>query len=212
MSQPALAASAPAPFLRRAFDWWIAQVKHALPALRLFRRPVMTKTQAKRSITKASTSKVSATKTSNPPSDHIGLLVLGFDEQQKPCGARFVDAKPDLVAKAAQLMGLKVYKMPSPDVADVAKKLPVGQLYANGRAFVPNVRQSLYSDVIAALAAEPQQAAVGPDHDKTSTTVARAFPATWDNTPPGHPRVPPQSSPNRRGAALPPDRNNQNAR
>ena len=31
MSQPALAASAPAPFLRRAFDWWIAQVKHALP-------------------------------------------------------------------------------------------------------------------------------------------------------------------------------------
>jgi hypothetical protein len=31
MSQPALAASAPAPLLRRAFDWWIAQVKHALP-------------------------------------------------------------------------------------------------------------------------------------------------------------------------------------
>src|SRR5260370_2137207 len=31
MSQPALAASAPSPFLRRAFDWWIAQVKHALP-------------------------------------------------------------------------------------------------------------------------------------------------------------------------------------
>jgi len=31
MNQPALATSAPAPFLRRAFDWWIAQVKHALP-------------------------------------------------------------------------------------------------------------------------------------------------------------------------------------
>src|SRR6476619_7189050 len=31
MSQPALAASAPAPFLRRAFNWWLAQVKHALP-------------------------------------------------------------------------------------------------------------------------------------------------------------------------------------
>ena len=31
MSQPALATSAPAPFLRRAFDWWLAQVKHALP-------------------------------------------------------------------------------------------------------------------------------------------------------------------------------------
>ena len=31
MSQPALASAAPVPFLRRAFDWWLAQVKHALP-------------------------------------------------------------------------------------------------------------------------------------------------------------------------------------
>jgi hypothetical protein len=31
MSQPAVVASAPAPFLRRAFDWWLAQVKAALP-------------------------------------------------------------------------------------------------------------------------------------------------------------------------------------
>ena len=101
-----------------------------------------TKTKANRRITKASTSKTSATKTSTPAADDIGLLVLGFDEQQKPCGARFVGAKPDLVAKAAQLMGLKVYKTTSPDVAEVAKKLPVGQLYATGRAFVPNVRQT----------------------------------------------------------------------
>ena len=66
-----------------------------------------TRTKAKRSITKASTSKTSATKSSSPTSDDICLLVLGFDEQQKPCGARFVGDKPDLVAKAAQLMGLK---------------------------------------------------------------------------------------------------------
>ncbi len=31
MNQPVLAASAPAPFLRRAFAWWIAQAKHVLP-------------------------------------------------------------------------------------------------------------------------------------------------------------------------------------
>ena len=31
MSQPAFVSSAPAPFLRHAFDWWLAQVKHALP-------------------------------------------------------------------------------------------------------------------------------------------------------------------------------------
>ena len=146
-----------------------------------------TKTKASRRITKASTSKTSATKTSAPMADDdIGLLVLGFDEQQKPCGARFVGAKPDLVAKAAQLMGLEVYKTTSPDVAEVAKKLPVGQLYATGRAFVPNVRQSLYSDVIVTLGAEPHQAAVGPDDDKASTPVARGLPRNWDEIAPGH--------------------------
>jgi hypothetical protein len=146
-----------------------------------------TKTKPKRRITKASTSKTSVTKISAPLADNdIGLLVLGFDEQQKPCGARFVDAKPDLVAKAAQVMGLKVYKPSSPEAAELAKKLPVGQLYATGRAFVPHVRQSLYSDVIVALAAEPQQAAVGPDDDKASTPVARGLPRSWDQIAPGH--------------------------
>jgi hypothetical protein len=144
------------------------------------------KTKVNRRSTKASTSKTSATKRATLASAGNGLLVLGFDEQQKPCGARFVDAKPDLVAKAAQLMGLSVYKTTSPDVADVAKKLPVGQLYATGRAFVPNIRQTLYSDVLVALAAEPQQAAIGPDDDKASTAVARGLPRSWDDIAPGH--------------------------
>jgi len=145
----------------------------------------MTKPKSKRAITKASTSKTSAIKTSAAAADDPGLLVLGFDEQQKPCGARFVEAKPDLVAKAAKLMGLKVYKPSSPDIAEVAEKLPVGQLYANGRAFVPNIRQTLYSQVIVALAAEPQQAAVGAD-DEASTPVARGLPRSWDEIAPGH--------------------------
>ena len=159
-------------------------------------KPAKTKTKANRRITKASTSKASATKTSGRASDNSGLLVLGFDEQQKPCGARFVGAKPDLVAKAAQLMGLEVYKTSSPDVAEVAKKLPVGQLYATGRAFVPNVRQTLYSDVLVALSAEPQQAAVGPDHDKANTPVARGLPGSWDEIAPGHLVIAQESLPN----------------
>src|SRR5215467_8491060 len=31
MSQPLVATAAPMPFLRRAFDWWLAQVRQALP-------------------------------------------------------------------------------------------------------------------------------------------------------------------------------------
>jgi len=33
MSQPAIAASTPTSFLRRAMTWWLAQVEHALPPL-----------------------------------------------------------------------------------------------------------------------------------------------------------------------------------
>ena len=43
-------------------------------------------------------------------------------------------------------------------VAEYAKKLPLGRLYANGRGFVPNIRQSLYSDLVVALALESQTA------------------------------------------------------
>jgi hypothetical protein len=144
------------------------------------------KTKAKsKSITKASAAKAAVTKSAVPGSSASPLIVLGYDEQQKPRGARFVDAKPDLVAKAADLMDLKVYQATSEDVAAIAKKLPVGRLYANGRGFVPNVRQDLYSDLVVALALEPQ-AALSPENDKDNLPAARGLPRTWDEVGPGH--------------------------
>ena len=109
--------------------------------------------------------------------------MLGYDEHHKPQGARFPAADADLVAKAAQLMGLKVYQAASEDLAALAKKLPVGRLYGNGRGFVPNIRQSLYSEFIVTLAVEPQ-AAVGKDQDELP--VATGLPRTWDEIAPGH--------------------------
>src|ERR1700737_5234223 len=120
-------------------------------------KPTVKAAAAKRSVTKSSAVPATA---ATPP-----LIVLGFDEQQKPRGARFVDAKPDLVTKAADLMDLKVYQATSEDVAAIAKKLPVGRLYANGRGFVPNIRQELYSEVLATLALEPQTA-LSAENDK----------------------------------------------
>jgi hypothetical protein len=76
------------------------------------------------------------------------LIVLGYDEDQKPRAARFPAADTNLVAKAAQLMDLKVYEATTEELAALAKKLPVGRLYSNGKGFVPNVRQNLYSQII----------------------------------------------------------------
>ena len=74
-------------------------------------------------------------------------------------------------------------KRATDDLAALAKKLPEGRLYGNGRGFVPNVRQSLYSEIIVALAVEPQ-AAVGKDQDEPP--VATGLPRTWDDIAPGH--------------------------
>jgi hypothetical protein len=144
----------------------------------------ITKTIKTKAVTKAAAAKAAVTKSSPAPSTPP-LLVLGFDDEQKPRGARFVDAKPDLVAKAAEAMGLKVYQATSEDVADIAKKLPVGRLYANGRGFVPNVRQDLYSDLIVTLAGNPE-AALSTDGDKDSLPVAPGVPRTWEEIAPGH--------------------------
>ena len=111
------------------------------------------------------------------------LIVLGYDENQKPRAARFIATDAELVAKAAQLMDLKVYEAATDDLAALAKKLPEGRLYGNGRGFVPNIRQSLYSEIIVTLAGEPQ-AAVGKDHDERP--VATGLPRTWDEIAPGH--------------------------
>ena len=111
------------------------------------------------------------------------LIVLGYDEHHKPQGAQFPAADTELVAKAARLMDLKVYEAVTEDLAALAKKLPVGRLYSNGRGFVPNVRQSLYSEFIATLAVEPQ-AALGKEKDELP--VATGLPGTWDEIAPGH--------------------------
>jgi hypothetical protein len=131
-------------------------------------------------MTKTTTKATTAAKQSAPSAP---LFVLGYDENQKPRAARFPATDAALVAKAAQLMDLKVYEAATDDLAALAKKLPEGRLYGNGRGFVPNVRQSLYSEIIVTLAIQPQ-AAVGKDQDELP--VATGLPRTWDDIAPGH--------------------------
>jgi hypothetical protein len=148
----------------------------------------MTKRKSKspKSIVKATAEKGSVKKSSTAPTTATPpLIVLGYDDDQKPRGARFDHDKPDLVTKAAELIGLKVYDTSNPDVAAIAKKLPVGRRYANGRGFVPNIRQDLYSHLVVALAGKPE-AALSPDDAKDSLPAARGLPRTWDEVAPGH--------------------------
>jgi hypothetical protein len=127
------------------------------------------------------------TKTGPAPGDQAEptgpvLIVLGYDDQAKPRAARFIGADPDLVEKAANAMNLEVRPVTSPDLAEAAKRLPVGRLYANGTGFVPTVRQDLYTSIIVALAVDGRV-----ERDKAFLSVVAKGPArTWDEIEPGH--------------------------
>ena len=72
--------------------------------------------------------------TKQPNDTAPDLIVLGPEEGQ-PRAARFPADQADLVAKAAKAMNLTVCKADSAvRLADLAKKLPDGRLYATGRA------------------------------------------------------------------------------
>jgi hypothetical protein len=128
----------------------------------------------------AAVSKPSADPPSKPAAPPAGkpLVVFGPDEHSKPRGAYFAAANEELVRKAAEAMNLRVFTVDTPDLAALAKKLPIGRLHGNGTAFVPFVRDSLYAKVVYATVGDQQ-----PHDDQKDPP---ALPAAWDDVAPGH--------------------------
>jgi hypothetical protein len=126
-----------------------------------------------------------APKATSHTAQSVPLIVLGYDDQHKPRGACFQGADAKLVTEAAKAMSLNIYEAASEDLATLAKKLPTGRLYSNGKGFVPNIRQNLYSALIASLAQEPK-AAVAREDESPLPAIASGLPRSWDEIAPGH--------------------------
>lgn len=131
------------------------------------------------------TTKASAAIGTDKSGNGRALIVIGYDAQQKPRGARFQGFDGKRVAEAAKAMALNVYEATTDELATLAKKLPVGRLYSTGKGFVPNIRQNLYSQVVAGLALEPK-AAIATNQEPPLPEVASGLPKTWDEIAPGH--------------------------
>jgi hypothetical protein len=113
------------------------------------------------------------------------LIVLGRDEAGKPRAARFPASQASLVAKAAKAMSLTVCKADGAALAELAKKLPSGRLYATGRGFVPSVGRNLYSKIVEQLKLAGQP--VPSDSEQSATDQpAPGLPTTWDDIAVGH--------------------------
>src|SRR5437867_4711263 len=65
------------------------------------------------------------------------------------CPGDFVGIR---TAKAAGHLNLQVLQVTAPAIAELASRVPVGRIHANGRGFVPYIRRDLYGKLVAAAA------------------------------------------------------------
>src|SRR5438309_9495912 len=80
------------------------------------------------------------------------LVVLGIDIDGKPHASRFAEHDASFVLRAAELMGFHVVRvlLENPELYAVAEGLPLGKIFATGRAFVPFVARAAF-DKLATL-------------------------------------------------------------
>src|ERR1019366_5951401 len=108
-------------------------------------------------------------------------VLFGTDEHGNPRAACFKAANPELITKAAAAMKLQLLRPVTASQIELAKKLPVGRIHANGTGFVPPIRGDLYSEL--QLAAGPsQQSGTAASTD----APAQGLPKDWDSIEVGH--------------------------
>ena len=107
-----------------------------------------------------------------------------------PQEGSFLHAETQLITKAAAAMKLQLLRPVTASQIELAKKLPVGRIHANGTGFVPPIRGDLYSEL--KLAAEPSQqsgttaSTVTASSASAPTAPAQGFPKDWDSIEVGH--------------------------
>jgi hypothetical protein len=96
------------------------------------------------------------------------LFVYGLDEAGKPKGARFPASDTEKVLTVATAMKLQSSQVCSDVVANLGMKLPVGRIYARGKAFIPHIKRDLYDKLLAAIGSSP----AAHDHLQVEGTAA----------------------------------------
>lgn len=112
------------------------------------------------------------------------FIILGFDESLKPRGARYQDPDEEHLAKLSAEAKLNLYELRSSGSVGLAASLPIGKIPSAGPLSVPEIRQSLYSEVIVDLADEPD--AVPRGKTQGSLPPQKGSPESWESIETGH--------------------------
>jgi hypothetical protein len=112
------------------------------------------------------------------------FIALGFDEHHKPRGAKFTNPNVDVLVKAGAAAKVNLYELKAAELIKLVQPLPVGKLLSTGRGLIPNIRQSLYSEILSEIAASnfalPRGKVEGP------LPVQKGLPENWDAIAVGH--------------------------
>jgi hypothetical protein len=113
--------------------------------------------------------------------DAPALVVFGRDATDKPHALSFTAGEADLATKAAELMGLRLLPVQTDLERALATKVPRGRVFATGRAFVPFIKATLFTELQAAAlnsGVKPLKLLIGPASTGASEPTPAA-PATF---------------------------------
>jgi hypothetical protein len=131
------------------------------------------------------------------------VFAFGLDENGKPIGARFSQGLNDRLVTAALDMNCRVIQNHSAGFTAIGMKLPVGRVYASGKAFIPSIRRDLYDKLEAARQQppenvegvtpvslfkeqQPEQPSDKPSNVPCLSPMVSGLPKSWDAIAPGH--------------------------
>jgi hypothetical protein len=112
-------------------------------------------------------------KTTAKPARRLVMVVYGFDDDKKPRAAKFSEPEFELARKAADLMKLNVFEGDAIKLRRALKNVRVGNVYASGWAFVPNIRQNQFDALVAKLTSIKSETADG--------VVDTDLPVSWNS-------------------------------
>ncbi|MBB4397184.1 hypothetical protein [Bradyrhizobium sp. ERR14] len=112
------------------------------------------------------------------------FILLGFDENQKPRGARYRTTNEEELIKLSKETALNLYELKSADSISLAGALPAGKLPTTGSASVPEIRQALYSEVVVGISDDA--AAVPRDKLGGPLPPQKGSPESWEIIETGH--------------------------
>ncbi len=117
----------------------------------------------------------------------LPILVFGLDPTGKPKAGRFPANHADAARVAAAAMKLNVCEVSRPQLEEIASKLPVGRIHAQGKAFIPYIKRDLYDRVLSVSLPETSQVPSGAvQEQQTLPPGTSGLPRDWDKVAVGH--------------------------